>query len=72
MSSSTRLLPQDRTQTPLFEYGVYVSSVIPEGKCSLQQALDFISKHNENPTEYSAEKIAQEYKLDKIVVGECI
>ena len=68
VSPSTKSLPQDRSQTPLFEYGVYVSDVIPEGKCSLRQALDFISKHNENPTEYSAKQIAQEYKLDEQVV----
>ncbi|XP_076174519.1 NADH dehydrogenase [ubiquinone] 1 alpha subcomplex assembly factor 4 [Ptiloglossa arizonensis] len=58
-------LPLDRTRTPVFEFGFYEVQEIPEGKCSLRQALAFIVKHNKNPAEYTVEKIALEYKLDK-------
>lgn len=67
---STKPLPQDRGHPPIFQYGFYESHVIPEGKCSLKQALIFLTQHSENPTEHSVEKIAVEYKLDKEIVGE--
>ncbi|KZC09905.1 PREDICTED: protein NDUFAF4 homolog [Dufourea novaeangliae] len=65
---STKPLPQDRKHPPELQFGFYQSDIIPEGKCTLKQALTFIGKHNENSSEYTAEIIAIEYKLDKQVV----
>lgn len=65
---STKSLPQDKTPPPVFEYGIYEPAVIPEGKCSLRQAIEFISKYDKNPTENCIENIAQTYKLDKKIV----
>ena len=69
---STKPLPQDRGQPPSFEYGFYESHVIPEGKCSLKQAMIFLTEHTENPTKHSVEKIALEYKLDKEIVANIV
>ncbi|XP_053978773.1 protein NDUFAF4 homolog [Hylaeus volcanicus] len=70
--ASSRPLPLNRTTSSSFEFGFYESRVIPEGKCSLRQALTFLGNHNNNPTEYTIEKIALEYKLDKQVVANII
>ena len=69
---STKPLPQDRGHPPTFEYGFYESHVIPQGKCSLKQALIFLTEHTENPTEHSVEKIALQYKLDKEIVANIV
>ena len=37
---------------------------VPEGRASLRQALEFISQHQLNPKQNSAQKIAMDYKLD--------
>ncbi|GIY44961.1 uncharacterized protein CDAR_267121 [Caerostris darwini] len=56
---SNRPLPQERRamQVPLFGYEE--PKVIPEGKCSLRQALAFITKHQNDPTKHSVKSIAE-------------
>lgn len=39
-----------------------------EGKCTLKQALNFISLHNTDPIKNSTKVIAKEYKLDEEIV----
>lgn len=44
------------------DYGYTEPEVIPEGKCTLRQALEFLTKHDESES-YSVDQIASDYKL---------
>lgn len=35
------------------------------GRCTLRQAIQFISDHQQNPNEWTAERISNEFKLKK-------
>ncbi|KAK9301559.1 hypothetical protein QLX08_006114 [Tetragonisca angustula] len=64
--TSHRPLPQDRSYYSLDEIS---KSIVPiKGKCTVNQIVEFITKHQENKTEYSIEKISQDYKIDKKTV----
>ncbi|XP_076302817.1 NADH dehydrogenase [ubiquinone] 1 alpha subcomplex assembly factor 4 [Lasioglossum baleicum] len=65
---SAKSLPQDRRFPPLNNNKYCETLMITGGKCALSDVIRFISMHSENPTEYSVEKIAEMYKLDKQVV----
>lgn len=69
MALSTKSLPQERSKPEEFEYGFQESAIILTGKCSLRDALTFMTLHYENSAEYTAEKIALNHKLNKEVVG---
>ncbi|CAD1473534.1 unnamed protein product, partial [Heterotrigona itama] len=63
---SHRPLPQDRSQYSLDEIS---KSIVPvRGKCTINQIIEFITKHEENEVKYSIEKISQDYKIDKKTV----
>lgn len=58
-------LPLDTTPVEHFELGyreVEVSQIAP-GKCSLRQIIQFIGDNKLNPDEWTAEKIANDYKM---------
>lgn len=59
----TRPLPQDRTQPDPLLFGHKEPDIIPPGKTTLRNALQFISQHQNDSTTYSAERIAEEHKL---------
>ncbi|XP_014218917.1 protein NDUFAF4 homolog [Copidosoma floridanum] len=67
-------LPKDNKLCEPFEYGFYEPepSRIPTGKITLRQAIEFIGKHSKDPKNYTAEKIAEEYKLDAIVTADIL
>ncbi|XP_031846090.1 NADH dehydrogenase [ubiquinone] 1 alpha subcomplex assembly factor 4 [Nomia melanderi] len=67
-SGSSKLLPQRRYNLREAEFPYENIGRIPEGKCSLQDALYFIHMHSDDPNKYTVEQIATEYKLDKQVV----
>lgn len=56
-------MPLNRKQIEEFEYGAKEPDKIPSGKTTLRVVLDFITKHQGNPKEYTAQKIAEEYSL---------
>lgn len=64
VSKSQRQLPVDRRKNIPSDYGFTEPDIIPDGRASLRQALDFISQHHLNPQDYPAEKIAVQYKLN--------
>ncbi|XP_076766661.1 NADH dehydrogenase [ubiquinone] 1 alpha subcomplex assembly factor 4 [Xylocopa sonorina] len=66
--TSSRSLPQNRSQLELNYYDHYGTPVVVSGKCSLKQAIQFISLHQQDPANYSVEKISEEYQLDKQLV----
>ena len=58
-------LPTARTQVEDFEYGYQEPDIkkVSLGKCTLRQAIQFISDHQEKPNEWTAARIADEFKL---------
>ncbi|XP_078035285.1 NADH dehydrogenase [ubiquinone] 1 alpha subcomplex assembly factor 4 isoform X3 [Augochlora pura] len=66
--TSTRPLPGKRADAEEYDFSYYDASHTPEGKCSLNQALTFLTNHVQSPDVYTVDKIAAEYKLDKNVV----
>ncbi|KAG8190489.1 hypothetical protein JTE90_006663 [Oedothorax gibbosus] len=65
ITKSTRPLPQERRVAELSTYGFEEPKTIPEGKCSLKQSLEFITKYQNDPGSNPVESIAQDYKMKK-------
>lgn len=42
------------------------------GKCTLRQAVKFISDHQQNPSEWTAERIANDFKLQHQTVEQIL
>lgn len=59
---STKPLPKQRP-TEFFELGYKDTDHVRPGRVSLLQAINFISKHQSNPDEWTIEKIAEENKI---------
>lgn len=59
---STKPLPKNR-QSEIFELGYKDTDRVRPGRVSLLQAINFISKHQTNPDEWTIEKIADENKI---------
>lgn len=55
-----------------FSVGYKESEHVPPGKVSLLQAIDFITKHQSNSTEWTIEKIAEENKIKLDVASKLI
>lgn len=55
-------LPVSRS-TDIFELGYKDSDKVPPGRVSLLQAINFISKHQQDPNVWTIEKIAEENKI---------
>ena len=65
ISSGRHKLPEDRVRPKRFEYGFQEPETIRPGRCSIRQALQFLSEHRTDPDEVgSAESIARRYNLD--------
>ncbi|PBC25577.1 hypothetical protein APICC_08816 [Apis cerana cerana] len=64
LKESTSKLPQNRSQRSSEDYDFKTY----KGKCDIKQVIHFMNMHNENPIEYSAEKISIQYKLDKQII----
>jgi len=63
--SSRGKLPEDRTRPVKSEFGYLEPETIRPGRCSIRQALNFLSEHGSDPDEVgSAESIARRYTLD--------
>lgn len=55
-----------------FEYGFMEPSRVTPGRCTLRQAMQFITDHNSDPEKWTRQKIAEEYKLKEENVGELV
>ncbi|GBP44077.1 Protein NDUFAF4 homolog [Eumeta japonica] len=69
---SGKALPQDRKIVEDFEYGLKEPDHIPYGRTTIRNALNFIASHQANPTEFTASKIAFEYKLKEEYVEDIL
>jgi Uncharacterised protein family (UPF0240) len=58
-------LPLTRTAPEFFEFGFQETDPkrVSAGRCTLRQAVQFISDHQQNPKEWTVERIANEFKL---------
>lgn len=59
---TSRALPKQRSMEN-FQLGYKDADRVPPGRVSLLQAINFISKHQSNPQEWTIEKIAEENKI---------
>ncbi|GFT91930.1 uncharacterized protein NPIL_338261 [Nephila pilipes] len=66
---STRPLPQERAAVGVPLYGYEEPKHIPEGKCSLRQALEFITQHQNDPQTHSVKSIAESHSMKETDVG---
>jgi len=65
ITSGSRKLPEERTRPPMFEFGYLEPEKIRPGRCSIRQALNFLSEHRTDPDEVGcAESISRRYNLD--------
>lgn len=60
----------DRSAIEDFELGYKEPSRVPYGKVTLRNAIKFILNHQHKPEEFTAEKIAEDYKLPEESVSE--
>lgn len=67
-------LPLIRTTPAEYDLGYHETDVkrVPRGKCTLRQAIKFISEHQQKPDEVTAEMIANEFKLKQETVGDIL
>ncbi|KAJ8675048.1 hypothetical protein QAD02_010834 [Eretmocerus hayati] len=67
-----RPLPRNKVLSEPFEFGFYEPKIVKAGRISLRQTLELISKHNKEPTQYTSEVLALEYKLEKKLVDDIL
>lgn len=68
-TESKKLQPQLRGPAPDYEFGFHEPTTVPKGKCTLKQAIDFISDYHRDPATHTVEATAAKYNLDEKVVG---
>lgn len=71
-SNPSRPLPLDRKHVEEFEYGTKEPANVPIGKVTLRMALEFLTKHQNDPKEFTVKKIADDYSLSEEKVGKFI
>lgn len=56
-----------RRPAAYYDLGYHETDVqkVPRGKVTLRQAIQFISDHQQHPEEWTAERIANEYKVKR-------
>ncbi|XP_041462439.1 NADH dehydrogenase [ubiquinone] 1 alpha subcomplex assembly factor 4-like isoform X2 [Lytechinus variegatus] len=59
-----RPLPQNRKSNPGSPSVFLEPDEIPEGRLSVEQALELLARHKRNKKEYPAERLAQDFKMD--------
>ncbi|XP_037823739.1 protein NDUFAF4 homolog [Lucilia sericata] len=62
-SSEDKQLPLDRHTPEDFEFGYMEPQRITIGRCTLRQALKFITDHQSEPEKWTPAKIAEDYKM---------
>lgn len=65
----TKPLPLNRKPPQETELGFQEIIKVSRGRCTLKQAIKFISDHQASPEEWTASKIANDYKLKQENVG---
>ncbi|KAJ8920525.1 hypothetical protein NQ315_005394 [Exocentrus adspersus] len=66
--NADRPLPSDKTAVPDYLYGVREPDKIPLGKVTLGTVLEFITRHQSEPLNYNAKKIAMEFSVPENTV----
>lgn len=60
----------DRRTPEDFEFGYKEPHRVAPGRCTLRQALQFITDHQTEPEKWTVAKISEEYKLKPELTGE--
>ncbi|TMW54315.1 hypothetical protein DOY81_000588 [Sarcophaga bullata] len=61
-------LPLDRQTPEDFEFGFMEPKRVTIGRCTLRQALKFITDHQTEPENWTSSRIAEEYKMKSELV----
>ncbi|XP_053951471.1 protein NDUFAF4 homolog [Anastrepha ludens] len=67
-TDSSKSLPLSRKTPQDFEYGHREPATVRPGRCTLRQAMQFITDHQSDPDLWTKERIASDYKLKQEVV----
>ncbi|XP_037944894.1 protein NDUFAF4 homolog [Teleopsis dalmanni] len=67
-----RPLPLDRTTPEFSEYGHVMPREVARGRCTLKQAIDFITDHNSEPEVWTKQRIAQQYKMKEPLIDDIL
>ncbi|XP_055906918.1 protein NDUFAF4 homolog [Eupeodes corollae] len=70
--SDDRTLPLDRKIVEDFEYGFKEPVRVTPGRCTLRQAMKFITDHQGDPNLWTPKKIAADYKIKEEVVEKIV
>lgn len=61
--TASRQLPQSRSSWQQYEYGYYEPEVVPAGRVTLRQAVQLLTDANADPSQFTPEALATQYKL---------
>ncbi|XP_055595635.1 protein NDUFAF4 homolog [Uranotaenia lowii] len=65
-------LPLDRTSVESFELGHLEPTTVAKGRCSLRQAMTFISNHQVDPNIWNVTKIANDFQMKEALVEDIL
>uniref|UniRef100_A0A8D8D2R8 Protein NDUFAF4 homolog n=1 Tax=Culex pipiens TaxID=7175 RepID=A0A8D8D2R8_CULPI len=65
-------LPLDRSAVDDFEFGHLEPQKVSKGRCTLRQAMEFISNHQTDPSQWTAAAISKRYDLKESLVNDIL
>ncbi|XP_038119498.1 protein NDUFAF4 homolog [Culex quinquefasciatus] len=65
-------LPLDRSAVDDFEFGHLEPQKVSKGRCTLRQAMEFISNHQTDPSQWNAAAISKRYDLKENLVNDIL
>lgn len=65
-------LPLDRSAVDDFEYGHMEPEKVSKGRCTLRQAMEFISKHQTDPSRWTSAEISAHYDMKESLVSDIL
>uniref|UniRef100_A0A1Q3FAD1 Protein NDUFAF4 homolog n=1 Tax=Culex tarsalis TaxID=7177 RepID=A0A1Q3FAD1_CULTA len=65
-------LPLDRSAVDDFEYGHLEPQKVSKGRCTLRQAMEFISNHQTDPSQWTSGVISKRYDLKESLVNDIL
>lgn len=68
-SDPTKPLPKSKKSHEYEDFNLYQIQNVREGRCSVQHVQTFLTDYMNDPQKHNADHIAEQYKLDKKVVG---
>lgn len=69
LEGGDKQLPLNRTTPEEYEYGYLEPARVTPGRCTMRQALKFITDHQSEPEKWTVTRISEEYKLKPELTG---